>query len=46
MQKAGMRLEGTLRGHVKKWGVFEDIVVYGILRDDARLDAAAVCRDS
>ena len=32
MQKAGMRHEGRLRQHVKKWGVFEDVEIYGILR--------------
>lgn len=31
MQKLGMRHEGHLRGHVLKWGVHEDIEVYGIL---------------
>jgi RimJ/RimL family protein N-acetyltransferase len=34
MQKLGMRHEGTLRGHVLKWGVHEDLELYGILRDD------------
>jgi RimJ/RimL family protein N-acetyltransferase len=34
MQKIGMRHEGSLRKHAKKWGVFEDIEVYGILRDE------------
>jgi RimJ/RimL family protein N-acetyltransferase len=31
MQKIGMRHEGHLREHVVKWGVFEDIDIYGIL---------------
>lgn len=31
MQKAGMLYEGTLRGHVLKWGVYEDIAIYGIV---------------
>ena len=30
--RAGMRHEGTLRGHILKWGVFEDIEMYGVLR--------------
>ena len=30
--KIGMEKEGILRSHVQKWGKFEDIVVYGILR--------------
>jgi ribosomal-protein-alanine N-acetyltransferase len=34
MQKLGMRHEGTLRGHVLKWGVHEDLEVYGLLRDE------------
>lgn len=34
MEKAGMRREGLLRGHMRKWGVFEDIVFCGILRSD------------
>jgi RimJ/RimL family protein N-acetyltransferase len=29
MQKVGMIREGTLRGHVRMGGVFEDVVVYG-----------------
>ncbi len=32
MQKAGMRLEGTARQDTKKWGKYEDLVSYGILR--------------
>lgn len=31
MQKLGMQAEGTLRHHVLKWGVFEDLVVYAAL---------------
>jgi ribosomal-protein-alanine N-acetyltransferase len=31
---AGMRREGLLRQRVRKWGVFEDVVLYAILRDD------------
>lgn len=34
MRKLGMRHEGTLRGHVLKWGVHEDLELYGLLRDD------------
>lgn len=34
--KIGMRKEGLLRGHSRKWGVFEDIVVYGMLATDPR----------
>jgi RimJ/RimL family protein N-acetyltransferase len=34
MQKIGLRYEGTLRGHVLKWGEFADLVYYGLLRSD------------
>lgn len=34
MQKAGMTLEGTLRQHVKKGTAYEDLVTYGLLRDE------------
>ena len=40
MEKAGMTREGLRRKHVRKWGVFEDVVVYGILADDRRVDRA------
>ncbi len=33
MQKIGMTREGTLRGYVRKWDTFEDVVVYGMLSD-------------
>jgi ribosomal-protein-alanine N-acetyltransferase len=36
MQKAGMRYEGTLRQHVRKWGAFEDLALYGLLATDWR----------
>lgn len=42
MQKLGMVREGMLRQHVKKWGQYEDVVEYGLLRDEwlaARLGA-------
>jgi len=34
MQKLGMQPEGTLRQVVKKWGRFEDLVLYSILKSD------------
>ncbi len=36
MQKLGMRHEGSCPQHVIKWGVFEDIELYGILRSGWR----------
>ena len=36
MLNAGMQPEGKLRGHVRKWGVFEDVIVFGILKTDQR----------
>lgn len=30
----GMQREGLLRQRVRKWGVFEDVVLYAIVRDD------------
>ena len=34
MQKIGMKHEGCSRQHIKKWGKFEDIESYGILRGE------------
>ena len=34
MQKAGMVREGTARQAVIKWGQYEDLVSYGIVRED------------
>jgi [ribosomal protein S5]-alanine N-acetyltransferase len=34
LQKLGMTYEGCRRQHVMKWGVFEDMELYGILRTD------------
>ena len=34
MKKAGMVLEGTARQDAIKWGRYEDLVSYGILRED------------
>jgi RimJ/RimL family protein N-acetyltransferase len=34
LQKIGMRHEGSLRHHLKKWGEYIDVEVYGIVRDD------------
>lgn len=42
MQKAGLTREGLRRKHVRKWGVFEDVVVYGILSDLHKGDIVAL----
>jgi RimJ/RimL family protein N-acetyltransferase len=34
MEKLGMLREGQLRHHIKKWEKYEDVVVYGLLRDE------------
>ena len=34
MVKNGMKYEGTLRQHVRKWDEFVDVVYYGILRSE------------
>jgi len=34
MTKVGMREEGCLRAHEKKWERFEDVMIYGILRSE------------
>ena len=36
MHKVGMTYEGRSREHLKKWGVFEDVERYGILRSEYR----------
>jgi [ribosomal protein S5]-alanine N-acetyltransferase len=36
MQKCGMLHEGSLRGHIQKWAVFEDIEIFGMLSTDTR----------
>ncbi len=34
MDHVGMKREGVMRQHVRKWDRYEDIVCYGILRED------------
>jgi len=34
LEKIGMRREGTLRHHARKWDEYVDVVFYGILRDE------------
>ncbi len=34
LEKIGMKPEGVLRQRVKKWGVFEDVLILALLRED------------
>jgi ribosomal-protein-alanine N-acetyltransferase len=34
LERIGMQREGILRQRVRKWGRFEDVVIYSMLRDD------------
>ena len=34
MQKLAMRLEGTRRKYVQKWNTYEDMELYGILKEE------------
>ena len=34
LRHIGMQQEGFLRQRVRKWGVYEDVIVYAILRED------------
>ncbi len=34
LEKNGMIQEGLLRKHIRKWGVFQDVEVYGLLRSE------------
>ena len=34
MEKIGMKCEGRLRDHIRKWDRYEDAVYYGVLRDE------------
>ena len=36
LEKAGLIREGVLRGHVRRFGRFEDLAVYGLVREGAR----------
>jgi RimJ/RimL family protein N-acetyltransferase len=36
MRKAGLLYEGRLRQHVVKWGVTDDMLVFGVLREEWR----------
>jgi RimJ/RimL family protein N-acetyltransferase len=34
MMKVGMKYEGKRREHILKWGVFEDVELYGLLKSE------------
>jgi [ribosomal protein S5]-alanine N-acetyltransferase len=34
--KLGMKREGYMRGHILKWGEYQDLVVYGMLNGDLK----------
>ncbi|HEU4642251.1 MAG TPA: GNAT family N-acetyltransferase [Gemmatimonadaceae bacterium] len=34
LQKIGMTREGCLRGHIEKWGRFEDVEMYGVIGEE------------
>jgi [ribosomal protein S5]-alanine N-acetyltransferase len=36
LQKIGMRREGLMRNHICKWGEFQDLEFYGVLKTDLR----------
>jgi len=36
LARHGFRVEGVLRERVRKWGVFEDVVLQALLREDWR----------
>lgn len=40
LKKSGFVQEGLLRQRVRKWGVFEDVVLLAILREDWKVEAA------
>ncbi|MBI4727675.1 GNAT family N-acetyltransferase [candidate division TA06 bacterium] len=37
MQNIGMKYEGCLRQHVKKWDKFEDLAYYGVLKSEYKI---------
>ncbi len=42
MEKLGMSYEGCFRQHIRKWGRFEDLTYYAILRDEFNCDDDSV----
>ena len=45
MQKIGMREEGLLKGHVRKWGQFYDVSFYGLVRSDYENQQIAIKKE-
>jgi RimJ/RimL family protein N-acetyltransferase len=43
LARLGFREEGVLRQRVRKWGVFEDVVLQALLKEDW-LEAGCTCR--
>jgi ribosomal-protein-alanine N-acetyltransferase len=46
LEHVGMRREGLLRGYVRKDGVYEDLLMYAILRDEWKEQSAVGSRQS
>lgn len=38
--KLGMKREGYLRAHILKWGEYQDLVLYGMVKEDLKPNAA------
>ncbi len=38
LEKLGLKKEGYLKQHFKKWGLYEDIAAYGLSRCDVAYD--------
>lgn len=41
LEKIGMRPEGRLQQHIRKWGVYEDVELYGLLAGQWRAEKGA-----
>ena len=46
MEKNGMKYEGCLRQHILKWGKFEDLNCYAILKEDYQRSISPVAKES
>jgi RimJ/RimL family protein N-acetyltransferase len=45
MEKNGMKFEGCLRQHILKWGKFEDLNYYAILKEDYKKSISPGAQD-